>query len=292
MDVDGEQPAAQRQQQAQQRQQQQQHRPAATTLQLQRPPRPPPPQPQHQMRASQQLSLADVRAREAQSLERLMRQQPVVAAVAPRRVAPPSRAPLTAATSGGGEPTSLLDQTDNPREHSAAALAFGAAVALAEARVPGYSLATTMHSPLFVPFLCAVLGVKNRDIGLVELAVRRALGPSAWTDFVATYAAEFAVRGVTQHTVEWDPGRGPDDRDPCMGSSHQRSLMEPREVAQAPAPVHDDDAAQVHIVSDDEVRDGEATVAAVAVHVTDEVYMRFMMVSPVFFMTYHGHDTC
>ena len=253
MDVDGEQPAAQL------RQAQQQHRPAATTPQMQRPPRSLPPQPQqHQMRASQHLSLADQRASEAQSLQRLMMRQQSAAP----RAAPPSHAPLTAATSGGDE-AAAWQPVGRPFQHRAAR-ELGAAVALAEANIPGYSLANTEHSRLFVPFLCAVLDVRSPSIDTVQAAVHRALGASAWTYLVATYAAEFAVRRITQATVAWDRGRGPTSRDPYMGAAEQQRLLEPRTELLLDADGH-----------------------PLPIHVTDPVYAQWHTVSPVFFAMLH-----
>ena len=137
-------------------------------------------------------------------------------------------------------------------------------MALAEANIPGYSLANTEHSRLFVPFLCAVLDVRSPSIDTVQAAVHRALGASAWTYLVATYAAEFAVRRITQATVAWDRGRGPTSRDPYMGAAEQQRLLEPRTELLLDADGH-----------------------PLPIHVTDPVYAQWHTVSPVFFAMLH-----
>ena len=110
------------------------------------------------------------------------------------------------------------------------------------------------QSALFVPFICAVLGVPHPGIDGVRAAFE-AVEAGLWQRQVQAYVAHFARQNLTANTVAWEPGRQPHGlMSPYMNAVEQQRLLEP----------------------DRHVRDSQR------LHVTERIYANFVRVVPHF----------
>ena len=105
------------------------------------------------------------------------------------------------------------------------------------------------QSPLFVPFICAVLGIGHSGIARVQAAFEAARA-GLWQTQLQAYTAHFAARNYTAATVQWNAGYA--HADPYLGPQEQTRLLEPdRGVADA-----------------------------LRAHITERVYANFLLVVP------------
>ena len=91
-------------------------------------------------------------------------------------------------------------------------------------RSEAFRLRSDQHSDIFVPFLCAVLGVPHTGTAALAATID-AYDRGLWEQLLARYRAELRRRGIHGRAVRWHPVSVGDN--PYMDAQEQMRLVDP-----------------------------------------------------------------